>query len=896
VSRRIILLSDGTGNSAGKLFKTNVWRFYQALDLSSAHQIAYYDDGIGSSSFKPIAMVGGAFGWGLTRNVLNLYAFLCRNYSDGDRIYGFGFSRGAFTIRVLVQFVLAQGLVTNFASNDELRVKARFLYREFRRSRTTQLGTATAARGVRDLILRGFEPDEIKTISVEKVRFLGLWDTVDAYGLPIEELQNGVDRYLWPLALHDSEFDLRIEKACHALSIDDQRANFHPLLWNEEDEARFPQVDRTDDEALTQVWFAGVHANVGGGYPDDGLSSVSLKWVIGEAKKAGLTFSDTAVKTIEAAEAPYGRLYDSRVRLGAYYRYGPRRLDPPYDKQGARIPHPKIHESVIWRIAVGTDAYAPISLPQQIRVVTDLYTDNADGPRPAPLGADVARQSHGSNIHTLDDYRTLGLAERSRFFSGTDEAREAANVLSRLKAPEAPAVDLIWDTVSWRRFVYFTTLIVTTFLVLYPFLPDSTATLYTRFYTHEKITGLQDLAHVPATLLADVLSGFVPGIAKPWIEAFRTYPVKTSSIILVIAMLFIWGKVIDRRIQDRALSACNAKWRDTRLEWLRRSVSARFVSAAGLIVLAAGGLAASSYMMGHPAPSELLSDGPKCKITPCPEATDIFLKDGSQAVGDVGIRSFFAAMTALFGLLLGASVVWLLSLKKLQDEVLSSKAEVPGFALWVAHRVRTSRLVIGVQRFVADVFVPGAFALVILWLALVGLSRLSFAIASAGGWICVSHYPVERLPDNGRALTFELGRGCHGSRLALLGGEKYRIEINSADRWRKGNLKLSSNELSPRGFSTPWQIAPDMLLALPMRRHLSENWFVPIARVGAVGSDEHVLDARVTIIEPRRAGELFVYVNDAAIGFPYVWDLFYRKNAGTISITVQKLASSGPVE
>ena len=91
--RNIILLSDGTGNSAGKLFKTNVWRVYDALDLSNASQIAAYDDGVGTSSIKPLAVFGGAVGWGLKRNVLSLYTFLCGNYQPGDRIYGFGFSR-----------------------------------------------------------------------------------------------------------------------------------------------------------------------------------------------------------------------------------------------------------------------------------------------------------------------------------------------------------------------------------------------------------------------------------------------------------------------------------------------------------------------------------------------------------------------------------------------------------------------------------------------------------------------------------------------------------------------------------------------------------------------------------------------------------------------------------
>src|SRR4249919_3017856 len=103
---RIILLSDGTGNSAGKVWRTNVWRVFQLLDLKSSDQIAIYDDGVGTSSFKPLAILGGAFGYGLKRNVLDLYKFACRNFHDkDDETFGFGFSRGAFTMRVVVGLI-----------------------------------------------------------------------------------------------------------------------------------------------------------------------------------------------------------------------------------------------------------------------------------------------------------------------------------------------------------------------------------------------------------------------------------------------------------------------------------------------------------------------------------------------------------------------------------------------------------------------------------------------------------------------------------------------------------------------------------------------------------------------------------------------------------------------
>ena len=115
--KNLILFSDGTGNSSGKLFKTNVWRTYEAVDVADPRnpalprQFAFYDDGVGTSSFKPLAVLGGALGLGLARNVRDIYAFVCRNYSPGDKIYAFGFSRGAFTIRVLMGLILDQGLV-----------------------------------------------------------------------------------------------------------------------------------------------------------------------------------------------------------------------------------------------------------------------------------------------------------------------------------------------------------------------------------------------------------------------------------------------------------------------------------------------------------------------------------------------------------------------------------------------------------------------------------------------------------------------------------------------------------------------------------------------------------------------------------------------------------------
>ena len=156
--KAIVLLSDGTGNSAAKLARTNVWRLYRALDLEQPQrpgvprQIACYDDGVGTSSFRPLELLGGIFGWGLKRNVLDLYKFLCRHYEPGDRIYAFGFSRGAFTVRVLVGLVCQEGLLRGLGE-EELERHAPDAYRELRKCFDQTGGSMSGLRWLRDRVI-----------------------------------------------------------------------------------------------------------------------------------------------------------------------------------------------------------------------------------------------------------------------------------------------------------------------------------------------------------------------------------------------------------------------------------------------------------------------------------------------------------------------------------------------------------------------------------------------------------------------------------------------------------------------------------------------------------------------------------------------------------------------
>jgi len=285
VSKKIVLFSDGTGNSSAKAQKTNVWRLFQALDQTTVDQIAKYDDGVGTSSNKYLAALGGAFGFGLKRNVLDLYRFVCRNWQHGDEIYGFGFSRGAFTIRVLIGLIAREGLIT-YRSEKELARNAAAAYRNYRsKSFPSRSPIVIAMRWLRDVLIwtrdkitghRTYKQIAEQTSKANRaeipIRFLGLWDTVEAYGMPIAELKRGIDLVLWPMLFGDLVLSPRVQRACHALSLDDQRTTFHPLVWDEVAEANMVAERKVPPGRITQIWFAGMHSNVGGGYPEDQLS------------------------------------------------------------------------------------------------------------------------------------------------------------------------------------------------------------------------------------------------------------------------------------------------------------------------------------------------------------------------------------------------------------------------------------------------------------------------------------------------------------------------------------------------------------------------------------------------------------------------------------------------
>ena len=368
--KKIVLLSDGTGNGAAKRNKTNVWRLYRALDLHDGDQVAMHDDGVGSQEFLLFKLLGGAFGWGLKRNVIELYEFLCRNYDvdTENKIYLFGFSRGAFTIRVLAGLIAECGICANFNSASDLRKKALHNYDVYRaRFRHCQLST---------LFVRKLSSKDAYTTFRPEIEFIGVWDTVDAYGFPIDELAELWDSWIIPLRFPDQQLWDGVNKACHAISIDDERHTFLPVLWDESGEKNPNRIE--------QVWFAGVHSDVGGGYSRHDLALVSLDWMISKVEAnsnnpTGLKFRADLREEYWRRSDSHGAQHDSRSGLAAYYRYQPRSIEVLCNNPNSdiNIAVPKIHRSVFERIRGNVVPYAPTGLPESYQIVT---TRNGDHP------------------------------------------------------------------------------------------------------------------------------------------------------------------------------------------------------------------------------------------------------------------------------------------------------------------------------------------------------------------------------------------------------------------------------------------------------------------------------------------------------------------------------------
>lgn len=278
--RHLVLCYDGTWQSEenekdGRPAISNVRKLFNCLALPE--ECTYYNPGPGTHGSRWDKLLGGAFGRGLDSDIKSGYRWLADRYQPGDLIWLFGFSRGAYSARSLAGFIGAAGLLKTGATEQEnwAMVNRAYekCYRVPRDKRTDAWKKGITFHG-------GGEPIGI--------HFIGVWDTVGALGIPDEYgmLDWGLDRKR-KHEFHDTTLSDKVAHARHAVALDERRASYTPTLWV-----------NTEGREVKQLWFPGAHADVGGGYPESGLSDCALKWMIEEATDCGLDFKASLVKQI----------------------------------------------------------------------------------------------------------------------------------------------------------------------------------------------------------------------------------------------------------------------------------------------------------------------------------------------------------------------------------------------------------------------------------------------------------------------------------------------------------------------------------------------------------------------------------------------------------------------
>ena len=299
--KRIVVCFDGTWNKpadeslpAGEQIETNVCRFYksvQDLGADGVIQVKWYDQGVGTAWYDE--HIGGAFGVGLEKNIIDGYKFLAQTYEEGDHVYILGFSRGAYTARSLVGMIRNCGLIE--AKRLALRVGVAYgIYR-------------TREDGPDSLTARLFRSSFSREM---KIKFLGVWDTVGALGIPLDIIKNFNTKFY---EFHDTKLSNIAENAYHAIAIDEHRGDYDVCLWNP---SEMPQ------QTMEQRWFVGAHCDVGGGYSNRRLSDIPLRWMQDKASALGLGLSRVEVGPTNYL-APFTDSYREFLK-GLYAKRKPR--------------------------------------------------------------------------------------------------------------------------------------------------------------------------------------------------------------------------------------------------------------------------------------------------------------------------------------------------------------------------------------------------------------------------------------------------------------------------------------------------------------------------------------------------------------------------------------------
>jgi uncharacterized protein (DUF2235 family) len=317
--KRLVVCCDGTWNrpdhvDRGVAAPTNVAKLALAVadrDADGVEQVLHYEAGVGTRRSE--RLLGGGFGYGLSRNVLDAYRFLVDAYEPGDQLFLLGFSRGAYTARSVAGLIRNAGILRR---DERGRIdQAYALYRDPHRD-TEPSGIAS------ELFRRSYAYGETP------IDFIGVWDTVGALGIPIDGFRPPLLSRMW--SFHDTRLSRVVRHAYHAVAIDERRAPFRPTLWE--------RAENAGDQVLEQTWFAGVHCDVGGGYRDPELSEITLLWMAERARGCGLAFAPDHLVVAEpgfdpaarragrcVAPSPTGPIHESR---NGFYR-----LLAPYDRE-----------------------------------------------------------------------------------------------------------------------------------------------------------------------------------------------------------------------------------------------------------------------------------------------------------------------------------------------------------------------------------------------------------------------------------------------------------------------------------------------------------------------------------------------------------------------------------
>lgn len=294
----------GVETNVCRLYRSVVRREGGAVPPGEMGQVKWYDAGVGTNWYDRLP--GGVFGVGLSQNIRDGYKFLSDTYDPGDHVFVLGFSRGAYTARSLVGMIRNCGLLpkglAGLNANSPQMMDAYNLYRH--------RGDDPDSPGARAFRAR-------TGAAVIKVKFLGVWDTVGALGIPIEAF-NDFNRA--EFEFHDTELSGIVENAFHAVAVDEHREPYRVTLWVPKEKP---------NQVIEQRWFAGAHADVGGGYPSRALSDITLKWMQDKASGCGLLLDPHGIPAVTDAN-PTGELHDSYIQFlnGAYAVLHPRYLRP----------------------------------------------------------------------------------------------------------------------------------------------------------------------------------------------------------------------------------------------------------------------------------------------------------------------------------------------------------------------------------------------------------------------------------------------------------------------------------------------------------------------------------------------------------------------------------------